>query len=96
MLKAGSTVLTFPQYSSYLFENVTKISHYLSEEDSKEALSAYLTAFIERFTQLIVNHSNDSANAEQFTVLQKKLTFLEKELFNERKRQLNKFQAWKN
>ena len=58
-----------------------KVCMYLSEEDAKEAIQIYIKAFIERFQSLIIDFSNDTSKADQFTSLQKKLTNIEKELF---------------
>lgn len=95
-LKAGSEVVTMTLQSPYLFENVMKICEYLTEEDAKEAMGVYQKAFLERFTNMIIDYSNCANNQEQFSTIQKKLTNVERELFEQQKRQRVNFGRWKN
>jgi len=95
-LKAGSEVVTMRQHSPYVYENVSKICEYLAESDVKETLTLYLDVFIERFSKLVIDYSNNSNQTEQFSGVQKKLTNLERELFDTHKKQKLMFQAWKN
>ncbi|CDW84865.1 UNKNOWN [Stylonychia lemnae] len=95
-LNAGSEVVTMRQQSPYIYENVTKICEYMAESDVKDTLVVYLNVFIERFGKLVIDYSNNSNQTEQFSGVQKKLTNLERELFDTHKKQKLMFQAWKN
>jgi len=63
-LKAGSEVVTMRQYSPYVFENVSKICEYMAENDVKDTLTLYLDVFIERFSKLVIDYSNNSNQTE--------------------------------
>ena len=57
-LKAGADVVTMRQMSPYLYEVVLKLAENMSEEQAKEALELYLSVFVERFSKLVVDHSD--------------------------------------
>ena len=57
-LKAGSEVVTMRSMSPYLFEVVVKICQNLGEEQAKEAIQLYMQVFIDRFSNMVVDHSN--------------------------------------
>ncbi len=100
-LKAGSEVVTMRSMSPYLFEVVLKICENLGDEQAKEAISIYLQVFIDRFAKLVVDHSNQTssglAQAEDFSsVIAKKLTNVEREIYDVHRRQKGKFIMWKN
>ncbi len=57
-LKAGSEVVTMRSMSPYLFEVVIKLSENMNEESAKEAVELYQQVFIDRFANMIVDHSN--------------------------------------
>ena len=94
-LKAGAEVVTMRQSSPYLYENAIKISENMAEDQAEEAMSIYLEVFIDRFAKLIIDQSN-STQAEQFSGVTKKLTNIERELFELHKKQKIKFHNWKN
>ncbi len=61
----------------------------------------YLNVFVDRFIKIIVDYSNqtstDIAQAEDFSSsVAKKLTNLEREIFDLHRRQKGKFLLWKN
>ena len=100
-LKAGSEVVTMRSMSPYLFEVVVKICQNLGEEQAKEAIQLYMQVFIDRFSHMVVDHSNQTAagiaQAEDFSSsVAKKLTNLEREVFDLHRRQKGKFILWKN
>ena len=95
-LKAGSEVVSMRQMSPYIFENTIKMSENMSEVNSEEALTLYQQVFIDRFSNIVIDFSNNSNQTEQFSGVTKKLTLLEKELFEFNKKQKIKFQTWKN
>ena len=73
----------------------------MNEEHAKESIELYLNVFIERFAKLIIDHSNQTseglAQAEDFSgLIAKKLTNLERELFDAHRKQKAKFIQWKN
>ena len=74
------------QQSPYIYENVMKLSQLLSEDFSKEAMKIYQDCFIKRFQQIVIDHSNNSLMNEQFSTATKKLTNLEREIFELNKR----------
>ena len=100
-LKAGADVVTMRQMSPYIYEAVIKLCESMNEEHAKESIELYLSVFIERFAKLIIDHSNQTseglAQAEDFSgLIAKKLTNLERELFDAHRKQKAKFIQWKN
>jgi hypothetical protein len=59
-LKAGSEVVTMRQMNPYIYENVIKMSENIGEEQSIEAITLYQKVFIDRFTKLVIDYSNNS------------------------------------
>ena len=89
------------QMSPYLYEAVIKLCECMSEEQAKEAIELYQKVFVDRFGNLILDHSNQTAEAlaqaEDFSgLVAKKLTNVEREIFDAHKKQKQKFQTWKN
>ena len=100
-LKAGADVVTMRAMSPYIYEAVIKISEGMIQTSAREALELYQAVFVSRFSKLIIDHSNQTeeglAQAEDFSgTLAKKMTNLEKEIFDMHRKQKGRFQAWKN
>ena len=95
-LKAGSEVVSLRIMSPYVYENAIKLAENMTEDKAEEAMRIYQQVFIERFTKLIIEHSNNASQTEQFSGVTKKFTILEKEIFDLHKKQKLRFQAWKN
>eukprot|EP00347_Sterkiella_histriomuscorum_P003072 403365697 len=95
-LQAGAEVVSMRQQSPYIYENVNKICEYIDEESSKRAMELYQATFVERFAKLVIDYSNNSNQTEQFTGVLKKLTNLERELFDTHKKQKISIFNWKN
>ena len=95
-LKAGPDVVTMRAMSVYIYEAVIKMSDGMNQEQAKEAVELYLAVFVDRFSKLIIDHSNQTAEglaqAEDFSgTLAKKLTNLEKEIFDMHRKQKTRF-----
>jgi hypothetical protein len=73
-----------------------KICAFVTEEEAKECMTIYQKAFIQRFTKMVYEYSNNSTDTEQFTINIKRLTHLERELFDLQKTQRTYFSVWKN
>ena len=87
--------------SPYIYEAVIKICESMSEEQAKEAVQLFQNVFVDRFSKLVVDQSNQTTQglqqAEDFSgTMAKKLTNIEKELFDLHKKQKVKFLQWKN
>lgn len=95
-LKAGSDVVSLRLMSPYVYENAIKMAENMTEDKAEEAMKIYQQVFIERFTKLIIEHSNNANQTEQFSGVTKKFTNLEKEIFDLHKKQKLRFQTWKN
>ena len=100
-LKAGPDVVTMRSMSPYIYEATVKLCENMNEEQAKEAIELYQGVFVERFAKLIIDHSNQTmeglAQSEDFSsVVAKKLTNIEREIFDIHRRQKSKFTTWKN
>lgn len=87
-LKAGSDVVTMRSQSPYIYENVNRMCEFLQETNLVEdIMKIYQKVFLDRFFSLVLDHSNNSTKTEQFSQVLRKLTNLERELFESNKRQ---------
>jgi hypothetical protein len=98
VLKAGSEVVNFRSQSCNIYENTLKLCSYYDEEAVSEFLNQYRDAFIARFTKLIYDlaDSTEMQQNDQFTHDLKRMSNLEREIFDLHKRQRIAFNNFKN
>jgi hypothetical protein len=89
LLKADSEVVNLRSQSPTLYENLLKMCSHLSEENVYAYITKYQSAFIDRFAKLILEmaDSTEMQQNDQFTSDLKRMTNLERELFDLHKRQ---------
>ena len=51
-------MVTMRAMSVYIYEAVIKMSEGMMQEQAKEAVELYLSVFMDRFSKLIIDHSN--------------------------------------
>lgn len=87
-IKAGAEVVNFRLQSGYIYENTLKLCAHVSEEHIKNYISNYRDAFIKRFVRVIFEMSDSSqmSQNDQFTTDLKRLSNLEREVFEMHKR----------
>ena len=87
-IKAGAEVVNFRLQSPYIYENTLKLCAHVSEEHIKNYISNYQNAFIKRFVRVIFEMSDSSqmSQNDQFTTDLKRLSNLEREVFEMHKR----------
>ena len=98
LLKADPEVVNLRSQSAYLYENMLKLCSHLSEEHVYDYITKYQRAFIERFAKLIIEMA-DSAEVnqnDQLTTDMKRMTNIEREMFDLHKRQKVSFSVHKN
>ena len=96
-LKADSEVVTLRSQSAYIYENVNRMCEQIQDTGYvEESLKIFQKVFLDRFFALVLDHSNNSTKTEQFSQVLRKLSNLERELFENNKRQKLSFQQWKN
>jgi len=92
-LKAGADVVSMHTQSPYIFEIMLKLCALYPDETAIETTDVFIKAFIERFSQITldfslsqtvtgVNQGTNTASADQFTTAIKRLTLLEREIFD--------------
>ena len=97
-LKAGSEVVNFRLQSPNIYENILKLCAHLSEELVAKFITNYRNAFIERFKGVIFDmaDSTEMHQNDQFTTDLKRFSNLEREIFEQHKRQRISFGVHKN
>ena len=98
LLKAGPEVVNLRNHSETIYENILKLCSHLGEDHVHTFITRYQQTFIERFTKLIIDlaDSTEVQQNDQFTHDLKRLSNLERELFDMHKRQRIAFQVFKN
>ena len=87
-LKADSEVVTLRSQSAYIYENVNRMCEQIQDTGYvEESLKIFQKVFLDRFFSLVLDHSNNSTKTEQFSQVLRKLSNLERELFENNKRQ---------
>ena len=82
-VRAGPEVVTMRSQSPYLFEVVLKLCEQFPPESTTESIEVFQTAFIARFIKIILDYStNVQLDSDQFASATKRLTNIEKELFD--------------
>ena len=99
IMAAGPEVVNFRKQSPSIYENILKLSLHLSDEEVVDYLKKYQTAFIERFTNSIVDLADSAemslgANS-QFSQDLKRLSNLEREIFEQHRRSRHSFNRFK-
>ena len=84
-LKAGPSVVNMKEKSPYLYENVLKINDYAVQEQKEETIPVFQNTLIDRLKNVIVPHSDNSTQNEQYGAAVKKLTNMEFELLKKHK-----------
>jgi hypothetical protein len=89
LLQADPEVVNLRNQSFSLYESVLKLCSHMSEEHIYEFVTKYQRAFIQRFGRLVIEmaDSTETQHNEAFTTDMKRMTNLERELFDLHKRQ---------
>ncbi len=87
--------------SPYIYEIALKLCGIIDERESAKILKIYEGVFIERFSALIISHSQSfnptEYQADDFSgVVEKRLSNIERELYNLHRRQNVSSHKWKN
>ena len=85
----------------YVYEIGIKLCSCIDETQALATLGLFQRVFIERFSTLIINHSHNfthsSYQAEDFSgLVEKRLSNLEREIFNIHRKQIRLMQLWRN
>ena len=88
LVKADPEVVNLRNQSFTLYENVLKLCSHLSEEHIYGYVNQYQAALMERFAKLIIEMADSSEvqQNDQFTADLKRMTNIERELFEIHKR----------
>jgi len=79
-VKAGSDVVTMRNHSLYIYEVVLKLIELYPNERIEDIMTVFIEAFIDRFSKITLDHSTN-AQASHVSAATKKLSNLEKEIF---------------
>jgi len=85
----------------YVYEIGIKLCSCIDETQALATLGLFQKVFIERFSTLIINHSHNFTHstyqAEDFSgLVEKRLSNLEREIFNIHRKQIRLMQLWRN
>ena len=75
---------------------MSKLAEFLEGNQKENAINIYIEVFKERFNKLVIDQANNPYQTEQISNNLKKLSNLEKELFDIHKKQRTREQKWKN
>ena len=81
-------------HSLYIYELAIKLVQLSPEQNQAEIIAIFQKAFIERFSKLIVDYSTNVNENDQQSHIHRKLSNLERELFEIHKRQKVRMTAW--
>lgn len=99
ILQAGSEVVNFRTQSASIYENILKLCIHLSDEDVVSFIGQFQTSFIERFSKIIIDMADSAAvqqvQNEGFTNDLKRLSNLEREIFEQHRRSRVMFTQFK-
>lgn len=95
-LQAGAEVVTMATHSPYIYEITMKLVQLYPEESQREVMEMFQGAFVERFSKLILDYSTNANEHDQQSQVTRKLSNLERELFELHKRQKMRINAWQN
>lgn len=99
IMSAGYEVVNFRKQSPSIYENLLKLSLHLSDDEVIDYVKKYQEAFIQRFTKSIVDLADSSEVAmgqhEQFSQDLKRLSNLEREIFDQHRRSRQSFNHFK-
>jgi len=83
-------------HSHYIYELTCKLVQLYPEASQHEIMELFQEAFKERFCKLILDHSTNANENDQQSQITRKLSNLERELFEIHKRQKMRNTAWQN
>lgn len=81
-------------HSSYIYELTLKLVQLYPDESQREIMELFQQAFVDRFSKLIIDFSTNAHENDQQNQILRKLSNLEKELFEIHKRQKMRINAW--
>ena len=95
-LSAGASVVTMGKYSMYIYEVTLKLVELFPVENVADIMDIFLKAYIKRFNEIILDHSTNARESDTQSQATKRLSMLERELFELHKNQRLKFMSWVN
>ena len=95
-LSAGPSVVTMAKYSMYIYEVTLKLVELFPVENVADIMDIFLKAYIKRFNEIILDHSTNARESDTQSQATKRLSMLERELFELHKNQRLKFMSWVN
>ena len=95
-LQAGAEVVTMSTHSPYIYELTMKLVQLYPAISQAEIMELFQQGFIDRFHKMILDHSTNAHEHDQQNQIVRKLSNLERELFELHKRQKMRHNAWIN
>ena len=99
LLEADSDVVNLRTQSPHIYENILKLCAHLSSEHVYKYIAGYQRVFIDRFCKHVIEMADTSEilqNQEQFSTDLKRMSDLEREVFEMHKRQRLMFSMHRN
>ena len=84
------------KYSLYIYEVTLKLVELFPVENVADIMEIFIKAYIRRFNEIILDHSTNARESDTQSQATKRLSLLERELFEMHKSQRLKFMSWVN
>ena len=98
LIKSGSEVVNMRLQSHNIYENILRLCPHLPEDLVYSYINIYQTAFIERFVKAVIEmaDSTEVQQTDQFSSDLKRFSELEREIYDQHRRQRIAFSIHKN
>lgn len=81
-VRASADVVTLANHSNYLYENMLRLIELYPEERIEDILTVIIEGLILRFNKIILDYSKDSGETETHSSSVRRLSLLEREIFD--------------
>ena len=93
-LQAGADVVTMSSHCPYIYEVAFKLVELFPEENMGAIMEIFQAAFVQRFSRIILDYSTNARESDTQSQATRRLSLLERELFELHKNQKLRFMSW--